>query len=265
MAGLTLLGDLINISHLIVWNLLIATIGHQRISSLQPDQRNLAKLNHLVSLELYGNRISDISPLAELIHLGFLNIVGNPLSYSSINEHIPALRSRGVTVKFDTRVPKGLEKSSGDGQKGQTDTQLKEPFVVTVSDQNRTAFEGVPVSFAVTAGGGKLSLESTMTDSTGLASSTLTLGSKPGANTVTVKVSGIDEYQTFVAEALGLADFDGDGTVGFGDFVQFAAHFGQNQADEGFEARYDLDGNGTIGFGDFLIFAGAFGKNISSS
>ena len=244
---------LINISRL--------ELGDNRIRDITP----FSKLNHLVSLELYGNRISDISPLAELIHLEYLQMLDNPLSYSSINEHIPALRSRGVTVEFDTRVPKGLEKSSGDGQKGQTDTQLKEPFVVTVSDQNKTPFEGVPVSFAVTAGGGKLSLESTMTDSTGLASSTLTLGGKPGANTVTVKVSGIDEYQTFVAEALGLADFDGDGTVGFGDFVQFAAHFGQNQADEGFEARYDLDGNGTIGFGDFLIFAGAFGKNISSS
>ena len=247
------LAGLINISSL--------ELAYNRIREITP----LAKLIYLVRLELFGNRISDISPLAELNHLGFLNTLDNPLSYSSINEHIPALRSRGVTVEFDTRVPKGLEKSSGDGQKGQTDTQLKEPFVVTVSDQNKTPFEGVPVSFAVTAGGGKLSLESTMTDSTGLASSTLTLGGKPGANTVTVKVSGIDEYQTFVAEALGLADFDGDGTVGFGDFVLFAAHFGQNQADEGFEARYDLDGNGAIGFSDFLIFAGAFGKNISSS
>ena len=194
-----------------------------------------------------------------------LELWDNPLSYSSINEHIPALRSRGVTVEFDTRVPKGLEKSSGDGQKGQTDTQLKEPFVVTVSDQNRTEFEGVPVSFAVTTGGGKLSLESTMTDSTGLASSILTLGSKPGANTVTAKVSGIDEHQTFVAEALASADFDGNGTVGFTDFVQFAAQFGLSQGDEGYEGRFDLDGNGAIGFGDFLIFAGAFGNSTPSS
>ena len=224
------------------------------VSDLSP----LVGLTHLTYLALVSNSVSDLSPLVGLPHLETLYLWDNPLSYSSINEHIPALRSRGVTVEFDTRVPKGLEKSSGDGQKGQTDTQLKEPFVVTMSDQNKTPFEGVPVSFAVTAGGGKLSLESTMTDSTGLASSTLTLGSKPGANTVTVKVSGIDEYQTFAAEALAKADFDGDGTVGFGDFVLFAAHFGQNQADEGFEARYDLDGNGTIGFADFLIFAGSF-------
>ena len=55
-------------------------------------------------------------------------------------------------------------------------------------------------------------------------------------------------------------DFDGDGTVGFADFVQFAARFGLSQNDAGYDARYDLDGDGTIGFGDFLIFAGRFGQ-----
>ena len=54
-------------------------------------------------------------------------------------------------------------------------------------------------------------------------------------------------------------DFDGDGTVGFGDFVIFAARFGLSQDDAGYDARYDLDGNGTIGFGDFVIFANNFG------
>ncbi len=60
-------------------------------------------------------------------------------------------------------------------------------------------------------------------------------------------------------------DFDGNGTVGFTDFIQFAGQFGLSQGDEGYDARYDLDGNGAIGFSDFLIFASAFGKNISSS
>ena len=55
------------------------------------------------------------------------------------------------------------------------------------------------------------------------------------------------------------ADFDGDGTVGFGDFLQFAQQFGLSPGDAGYEARFDLDGNGTIGFGDFLVFANAFG------
>ena len=61
------------------------------------------------------------------------------------------------------------------------------------------------------------------------------------------------------------ADFDGDGTVGFRDFVQFAQHFGLSRGDADFKAHFDLDGNGSVGFSDFLIFAGAFGKQVVSS
>ena len=56
------------------------------------------------------------------------------------------------------------------------------------------------------------------------------------------------------------ADFDGDGTVGFPDFLQFAAKFGLSQGDAGYDARFDLDRDGVIGFSDFLIFAGNFGE-----
>ena len=55
------------------------------------------------------------------------------------------------------------------------------------------------------------------------------------------------------------ADFDGDGSIEFSDFILFAAAFGLNQGDSGYDARFDLDGDGSIGFPDFLTFAGAFG------
>ena len=51
-----------------------------------------------------------------------------------------------------------------------------------------------------------------------------------------------------------LPDFDGDGTIGIGDFLIFVDVFGSRQGDEKYEARYDLDGNGEIGISDFLIF-----------
>jgi hypothetical protein len=37
--------------------------------------------------------------------------------------------------------------------------------------------------------------------------------------------------------------------------------FGLSEGDEEYDARFDLDGNGAVGFSDFLIFAGAFGKS----
>ena len=58
-------------------------------------------------------------------------------------------------------------------------------------------------------------------------------------------------------------DFDGDGTVGISDFLQFVEQFGFSQGDEGYEARFDLDGNGVIGISDFLIFVDNFGKKVS--
>ena len=59
-------------------------------------------------------------------------------------------------------------------------------------------------------------------------------------------------------------DFDGDGTVGFSDCLQFAARFGLQQGDPGFDPQFDLDADGTVGFNDFLIFAQNFGKEVSS-
>ncbi len=56
------------------------------------------------------------------------------------------------------------------------------------------------------------------------------------------------------------ADLDGDGEVGFSDFVKFTAKFGTSRGQAGYDARCDLDSDGAVGFSDFLIFAGAFGK-----
>ncbi len=55
-------------------------------------------------------------------------------------------------------------------------------------------------------------------------------------------------------------DFDGDGTVGFSDFLDFALVFGATSESPSFDAKFDLDESGDIGFGDFLVFAAAFGS-----
>ena len=58
-------------------------------------------------------------------------------------------------------------------------------------------------------------------------------------------------------------DFNGDGMVGFADFVQFAGVFGASRGDGTYQAKYDLDSDGTIGFSDFVIFVNDFGKPVS--
>ena len=58
--------------------------------------------------------------------------------------------------------------------------------------------------------------------------------------------------ETPVTPVSGTGDFDGDGRVGFADFVLFAQGFG------GTDARFDLNGDGVVSFPDFLIFGRLF-------
>ena len=55
-------------------------------------------------------------------------------------------------------------------------------------------------------------------------------------------------------------DFDGDGKVGFGDFVLFAQKFGTAEGGSGYDRAFDLDLSGSIGFSDFVLFAKSFGQ-----
>ncbi|MCZ6635211.1 MAG: DUF5050 domain-containing protein [bacterium] len=57
-------------------------------------------------------------------------------------------------------------------------------------------------------------------------------------------------------------DFDGDGTVGFSDFITFAQGFGTSQGDDGYNVQLDLNSDGEIGFSDFIIFAQGFGQPV---
>ena len=197
MAGLTNLKDL--------------NLYNNSISDLSP----LAGLTHLTYLTLVRNSVSDLSPLAGLTHLGELNLWDNPLSYTSVKTHIPALQRRGVTIHFDVHIPHSLTKVSGDSQEGPASTQLDEPFVVSVLDEDGAAIAGATVTFSVTAGGGTLSsttdtnpctIESSTssatatTDANGQAATRLTLGSDAGTNTVAATVEGL-EPETFTATA----------------------------------------------------------------
>ncbi len=160
-------------------------------------------------------------------------------------------------------APHILKQVSGIEQKAPAGTVLAQPFVVSVRDENGEPYAGATVTFVVTAGGGTLSVTADTTDASGNAATTLTLGTQPGANTVVATVADLEPV-IFTAIGQRNTDFDGDGKVGFGDFLLFAERFGLSQDNDGYEARYDLDGNGTIGFSDFLIFAGDFGKTVGN-
>ena len=58
-----------------------------------------------------------------------------------------------------------------------------------------------------------------------------------------------------------VGDIDGDGSVGFPDFLKFANGFGLLHTHISYNARLDLNGDGPIDFQDFLIFVSHFGES----
>ena len=165
-------------------------LANNNISDISP----LLELDTLKELSLAGNSISDISLLVGANTPQHLDVHNNPLDYLSIYTHIPTLKAEGTVVRFNNRIPATLTKISGDTQSAPPKTQLN-PFVVEVGDQNGVPFPGVPVTFAVTVGAGRLSFEKTTTDRNGRAQSTLTLGKTDA--TVTVSVVRVDRPVIF--------------------------------------------------------------------
>ena len=174
------------------------------ISDVSP----LAGLEQLTWLRLSNNKISDVSPIVGLNLTGTkgnsigLDIERNPLSYVSINTHIPAMQAKGIEVKFDTRVPTTLVKVSGIAQHGGINSTVPFPFVVEVRDEQNQAFAGVPVWFTITDGGGKLSATTVTTDTTGKAATQLRMGPTLGTTTVRVTAAHILKPVQFTVTAL---------------------------------------------------------------
>ena len=176
-------------------------LGNNSISDIS----TIADLTNLRFLNLKNNSVSDIFPLVD--NAGFrdgstVNIAVNPLNYQSIYTQIPTLQEREVTVSYDKRSPNSIRIVSGNEQGGLPSDRLANPFVVEVLDGSGSPFEGVPVTFTITEGGGTLSAPSVTTNYSGRAESLLTLGTNPGSNIVTVSVIGVEEQPTFTAEGI---------------------------------------------------------------
>ena len=114
-------------------------------------------------------------------------------------------RVAGVTsVRFTITVgdlADSIEIVSGNNQSGDPGTELNNPLVVEVLDEDDDPVSGITVTFSITAGDGSLSDTSVTTNTRGRAETDLTLGDDPGRNTVRASVSGVSGRVTFTATA----------------------------------------------------------------
>ena len=177
----------------------IATLGHGaavNAVSFSPDGTLLASGSWDGMVKLW-----DVLIREEIVTFWHTDGITS-MSFSPDGTTLAAGGEDGTILLWDIeQTAHSLTKVSGDGQGGLVGEQLAKPFVVSVLDQDGSAFAGAVVTFSVTAGGGTLSAATVTTDANGRAATRLTLGSQPGTNTVEATVEGL-EPETFTATAV---------------------------------------------------------------
>jgi hypothetical protein len=89
---------------------------------------------------------------------------------------------------------------SGNNQSGTVASSLASAVTVQVNDQNGSPVSGVMVTFAAT-GGATLGSTTATTNSAGQASTSVSLGTSAGSDTVTASIAGVSTPATFVMTA----------------------------------------------------------------
>ena len=126
---------------------------------------------------------ADISSVAD----GNNGVFGTPFAFPT-NSYRNSNYFRDILFIANT-VPT-ISKVSGDKQSGAGNSTLPNPLVVQIRDGSNNPLPNVPVSFAVTNGGGSVYPTSALTDANGRASTSLTLGPS-GLSIVTASAANI--------------------------------------------------------------------------
>jgi len=119
---------------------------------------------------------------------------------------VTATSGNGKTASFSERslaaAPKSLVLVNGNNGQDTVRATLHDTLIVAVRDTFNNPVPGINVTWAVTQGGGTVTLLTQPTDSAGRARALWSLGTVKGANALTASVSGLPAV-TFNATALG--------------------------------------------------------------
>jgi hypothetical protein len=137
----------------------------------------------------------------------------NTLQASTVGASPLLFRADG---RPDRPVSLGWQARMG-GQVGRAGMSVQPPQL-HVSDRFGNNVAGIPVTFAISAGGGKLEGAEMVTTEYGISALTWTLGPNPGANTITASAASLPsiEFTVQAIEASGTYDFTMvDGGIGW--------------------------------------------------
>jgi adhesin/invasin len=162
-----------------------------------------------------GNAVTDASGLATV---GSWTL-GTTAGANSLTATSAGLAGSPVTFNATgtTAPPASVAINAGDGQSATVGTAVAVAPSVAVTDQFGNPVSGVTVTFAVTSGGGSVTLATPLTDAGGIATvGSWTLGTSVGQNTLSATVSGLPA-----------ANFTATGTVGAATTLAISAGNGQ--------------------------------------
>lgn len=142
--------------------------------------------------------VAAVSGVASFANLS-INKVGTGYTLVASSSGLTSATSSSFNIT--PGAPATISVNSGNAQSGYVSEALASAFVAVVKDANSNVVPSATVDWAVTTGGGSLSSASNTTDASGLSSSTLTLGSSAGANTVSATVHGTAIAVSFSATA----------------------------------------------------------------
>jgi len=109
----------------------------------------------------------------------------------TITASSPGYASAIFTVTATGGTPATMVIASGNNQSAPVTTNLKSPLKVKVKDAQGNPVAGVTVSFSDNGAGGTLTPATATTDSTGVASTTYTTGTKAGVIAITASTAGV--------------------------------------------------------------------------
>ena len=176
---------------------------------------------------------------------------GDNVTLQLFADGLPEVTGFGLNIEFDPNMLNYVEQSFalGDFIPEATALATDKGEIIDAGGASLTGASGSGNGFLA-----KLDFKVTdaFPDSTYMAVTTIGFSLKDG----TLQDQTIRVIALLKAQGNSLAaDFDGDGSVGFRDFLLFAQVFG------GTDPQFDLDSDGSVGFRDFLIFAQMFGKS----
>lgn len=127
-------------------------------------------------------------------------ILGETAGNQTAAATVEGLQPVSFTATATAAAPAAISIIGGDDQEGATGAALPNPLTVEVVDEFGNPTTGTTVTWSVASGGGSVNPATSATDAAGEASTTWTLGSTPGEQTVTASVTGLSSVQ-FTATA----------------------------------------------------------------